>query len=88
MWKLTASGPARWGVAREAMFQELLNSFRGRCNLFGRELFWAVYNKLQPTLDRLDYLLPDTIGNVDGKCLRCNRARGSLGIVKTKKKSR
>lgn len=72
---------------RVALVKELLRVIGGRCNLCARELVRAAYNELQPTLDRLDCLMPHTTGNVDVKCLRCNRARGSLGRGKTKKKS-
>ncbi|CAN0384855.1 unnamed protein product, partial [Laminaria digitata] len=64
---------------REDLGQELLNAYLGKCNLCSSELVWAVYSERQPTLDRLDYALPHTIGNVAVKCLKCNRARGSLG---------
>ncbi|CAN0141052.1 unnamed protein product, partial [Hapterophycus canaliculatus] len=60
---------------REALVEELHRSFGGRCNLCDHELVWAIYSERQPTLDRLDCALPHTIGNVDVKCLRCNRAR-------------
>ncbi|CAN0520021.1 unnamed protein product, partial [Laminaria digitata] len=49
------------------------------CCTYCTELVWAVYSERQPTLDRLDCALPHTIGNVDVKCLKCNRSRGSLG---------
>ena len=70
---------------KEALIQELLDSYRGRCNVCSGELVWAVYSERQPTLDRLDCSLPHTPGNVDVKCLRCNRARGGLGRGLTKK---
>ncbi|CAB1116244.1 unnamed protein product [Ectocarpus sp. CCAP 1310/34] len=79
-------GPEEGGRHREALVQELLNSYGGRCNLCTCELVWAVYSERQPTLDRLDCSLPHTAENVDAKCLRCNRARGSLGRGRTKKK--
>ncbi|CAM9767386.1 unnamed protein product, partial [Laminaria digitata] len=63
---------------REDLGQELLNAYLGKCNLCSSER--------QPTLDRLDCALPHTIGNVDVKCLKCNRAKGSLGRGCTKKK--
>ncbi|CAN0126636.1 unnamed protein product, partial [Ectocarpus sp. 4 AP-2014] len=63
------------GQHTEALVQELHRSDGGRCNLCNHELIWAVYSERQPTLDRLDCALPHTIGNVDVKCLKCNRAR-------------
>ncbi|CAB1096640.1 unnamed protein product [Ectocarpus sp. CCAP 1310/34] len=75
------------GQHREALVQELHRSYGGRCNLCNHELTWTVYSERQPTLDRLDCALPHTIGNVvDVKCLKCNRARGSLGRGKSKKR--
>lgn len=74
------------GQHKEALVQELLESYRGRCNLCSIELVWAVYSERQPTLDRLDCSLPHTAENVDVKCLKCNRARGSLGRGRTKNK--
>ncbi|CAM9852689.1 unnamed protein product, partial [Hapterophycus canaliculatus] len=46
-----------------------------RCISCSIELDWAVYSESQSTLDRLDCSLPHTPGNVDVKCLKCNRAR-------------
>ncbi|CAB1110488.1 unnamed protein product [Ectocarpus sp. CCAP 1310/34] len=69
-----------------ALAQALLNSYGGRCNSCTIELVWAVYSERQPTLDRLDCALPHTPGNVDVKCLKCNRARGGLGRGLAKKK--
>ena len=79
-------GPDEGMQHREALVEELLNSYGGRCNLCNHELIWAVYSERQPTLDRLDCSLPHTIGNVDVKCLKCNRARGSLGRGKSKRR--
>ncbi|CAB1116215.1 unnamed protein product [Ectocarpus sp. CCAP 1310/34] len=79
-------GPEEGRRHREALVQELLNSYGGRCHRCTCELVWAVYSEQQPTLDRLDCSLPHTAENVDVKCLRCNRARGSLGRGRTKKK--
>ena len=81
-------GPTEGGKYREALVQELLSAYLpvARCNLCSSELIWAVYSERQPTLDRLGCALPHTIGNVDVKCLKCNRARGSLGGGRTKKK--
>ena len=70
----------------EALDQELLNASLVKCNLCSGELVWAVYSERQPTLDCLDCGLPHTIGNVDVKCLKCNRAGGSLRGGSTKKK--
>lgn len=64
---------------KEALVQELLDSYRGRCNLCSGELVWMVYSEGQPTLDHLDCSLPHTTKNVDVKCLKCNRGRGGLG---------
>ena len=74
------------GQHKDALIEELLRSYRGRCNSCSVELVWAVYSERQPTLDRLDCALPHTPGNVDVKCLRCNRARGGLGRGLSKKK--
>ncbi|CAM9715401.1 unnamed protein product, partial [Hapterophycus canaliculatus] len=63
------------GQHKGALIEELLRSYRGRCNSCSLELVWAVYSERQPTLDRLDCALPHTPGNVDVKCLKCNRAR-------------
>ncbi|CAM9189604.1 unnamed protein product [Pylaiella littoralis] len=79
-------GSDEGGQHREALVQELHRSYGGRCNLCNHELIWTVYSERQPTLDRLDCALPHTIGNVDVKCLKCNRARGSLGRGKSKKR--
>ena len=79
-------GPDEGMQHREALAEEFLNSYGGRCNLCNHELIWAVYSERQPTLDRLDCSLPHTIGNVDVKCLKCNRARGSLGRGKSKRR--
>ena len=73
------------GHHKDALIEELLRSYRGRCNSCSLELIWAVYSERQPTLDRLDCVLPHTPGNVDIKCLRCSRARGGLGRGLTKK---
>ncbi|CAN0303932.1 unnamed protein product, partial [Ectocarpus fasciculatus] len=70
-------GPDEGMQYREALAEELLNSYGGRCSLCSCELVWAVYSERQPTLDRLDCSLPHTVDNVDVKCLRCNRARVS-----------
>ena len=70
---------------RENLGQELLSAYLGKCNLCSSELVWAVCIERRPTLDRLHCALPHTIGNVDVKCLKCNRARGSLGRRCTKK---
>ncbi|CAN0325164.1 unnamed protein product, partial [Ectocarpus sp. 6 AP-2014] len=78
-------GSDEGGQHREALVQELHRSYGGRCNLCNHDLVWAVYSERQPTLDRLDCALPHTIDNVDVKCLKCNRARGSLGRGKSKK---
>ncbi|CAM9728212.1 unnamed protein product, partial [Scytosiphon promiscuus] len=56
----------------DALVEELLRSYRGRCNSCSLDLVWAVYSERQPTIDRLDCALPHTPGNVDIKCLRCN----------------
>ncbi|CAN0443214.1 unnamed protein product [Ectocarpus sp. 12 AP-2014] len=79
-------GSDEGGQHREALVQELHRSYGGGCNLCNHELIWTVYSERQPTLDRLDCALPHTIGNVDVKCLKCNRARGSLGRGKSKKR--
>ncbi|CAN0587788.1 unnamed protein product, partial [Ectocarpus sp. 12 AP-2014] len=65
-------GPDEGMQHREALAEELLNSYGGRCSLCSCELVWAVYSERQPTLDRLDCSLPHTVDNVDVKCLRCN----------------
>ncbi|CAB1116431.1 unnamed protein product [Ectocarpus sp. CCAP 1310/34] len=57
------------GRHREALVQQLLHSYGGRCNLCTCELVWAIYSERQPTLDRLDCSLPHTAENVDVKCL-------------------
>ena len=61
----------------------VLKAYPGKCNLCSSELpvVLGVCSERQPTLDRLDCALPHTSGNVDVKCLKCNRAinRGSLG---------
>ncbi|CAB1102471.1 unnamed protein product [Ectocarpus sp. CCAP 1310/34] len=46
-------GPEQGGRHREALVQELLNSYGSGCNLCTCELVWAVYSERQPTLDRL-----------------------------------
>ncbi|CAB1108999.1 unnamed protein product [Ectocarpus sp. CCAP 1310/34] len=74
------------GQHREALVQELHRSYGGRCNLCNHEPIWAVYSERQPTLDRLDCSLPHTAENVDVQCLKCNRARRSLGRGKSKRK--
>ncbi|CAB1101988.1 unnamed protein product [Ectocarpus sp. CCAP 1310/34] len=82
-------GPDEGMQHREALLAEdLLNSYGGRCCLCSCELVWAVYSERQPTLDRLDCSLPNIADNVDVKCLRCNRARGSQGRGRTKKKKK
>ncbi|CAM9948387.1 unnamed protein product [Ectocarpus sp. 6 AP-2014] len=78
-------GSDEGGQHREALVQELHRSYGGRCNLCNHDLVWAVYSERQPTLDRLDCALPHTIENVDVKCSKCNRVRGSLGRGKSKK---
>ncbi|CAB1121518.1 unnamed protein product [Ectocarpus sp. CCAP 1310/34] len=73
---------------KDALIQALVSSYGGRCNSCSVELVWAVNSERQPTLDRLDCALPHTPGNVDVRCLKCDRTRGSLGRGLTKKQTK
>jgi hypothetical protein len=48
-----------------------------RCSLCHCQFVWAKFSERQPTLDRLDNGVGHILCNIDVKCLRCNRERGS-----------
>jgi hypothetical protein len=48
-----------------------------RCSLCHCDFVWAKFSESQPTLDRIDNGVGHILCNIDVKCLRCNRERGS-----------